>query len=212
MHIPDGFLKNEVWIPAACVSITLVSIAIKKSNNTLSDKSIPRLGIISAFIFAAQMINFPVAGGTSGHLLGAALAVALMGPWLASVSLSLVLIIQCLIFQDGGLTALGANIFNMAFVGVFSAYFIQKLFSFSPKLLNTGIILSSFFSVVAASFACSIELYFSDLAPFNVVVPAMLIVHCLIGIGEALITLAVYKSICKIFPEINIFGYKQKAV
>ncbi|HEY5535367.1 MAG TPA: energy-coupling factor ABC transporter permease [Ignavibacteria bacterium] len=203
MHIPDGFLTNEVWIPAAVVSAAAISIAVRNSNKQLLEKSVPRLGIISAFIFAVQMINFPVAGGTSGHLLGSALAVALMGPWLASVSISLVLIIQCLLFQDGGVTALGANVFNMAIVGVFSAYFIQKIFSRNSKFFKYGIILSAWFSVVAASFACSLELSFSEVAPYNVVIPAMLIIHSLIGIGEAIITLAVYNSVCKFIPDMH---------
>ena len=203
MHIPDGFLANEVWIPVAVISTAALSLSVRNSNKQLLDKSIPRLGIISAFIFAAQMINFPVAGGTSGHLLGAALAVALMGPWLASVSLSLVLIIQSLLFQDGGVTALGANIFNMAFVGVFTAYFIQKLFSVNSKLFNLGIILSAWFSVVTASLACALELYFSNITPFLFVVPAMTVIHSIIGIGEAIITVAVYFSICKFIPDIG---------
>ena len=206
MHIPDGFLSAEVWIPATVVSTAALALSVRKSNKLFLDKSIPRIGIISAFIFAAQMINFPVAGGTSGHLLGASLAVALLGPWLASVSLSLVLIIQCLLFQDGGVTALGANIFNMAFVGVFSAYFVQKLFSKSLKFKSIGILISSWFSVMAASFACSIELGFSNLAPFNIVVPAMLIIHSIIGVGEAIITLPVYKAVCKIIPDIELIN------
>lgn len=203
MHIPDGFLTSEVWVPAAVVSAGALAVSLKKSGKLLYDKSIPQIGIISAFIFAAQMINFPIAGGTSGHLIGAALAVALLGPWLASVCLSLVLIIQCLLFQDGGVTALGANIFNMAFVGVFSAYFVQKLFSLNPKLKKTGIVISSWFSVVAASAVCSLELGFSNLAPVNIVLSAMLIVHAIIGIGESVITLPVYMAVCKIIPEYN---------
>ena len=203
MHIPDGFLSTEVWVPAAIVSAGALTISLRKSNKLLLDKSIPRIGIISAFIFAAQMINFPIAGGTSGHMLGASLAVALLGPWLSSVALSLVLIIQCLLFQDGGVTALGANIFNMAFVGVFSAYFVQKLFSKSPRLHSTGILISAWFSVVAASFVCSLELGISNLAPMNIVISTMLIIHAIIGVGEALITLPVYIAVCKIIPDFN---------
>lgn len=210
MHIPDGFLSPEVWIPATVISAGALSFSLRKSNKLLLDKSIPRIGVISAFIFAAQMINFPVAGGTSGHLLGAALAVALLGPWLASVSLSLVLIIQCLLFQDGGVTALGANIFNMAFVGVFTAYFIQRIFTRNSRLNIAGILISSWFSIVAASFICSLELGFSNLAPFNVVIPAMLIVHSIIGIGEALITFPVYLSVRKIIPELGVFNKSEE--
>jgi len=206
MHIPDGFLSAEVWIPATVVSTAALALSVRKSNKLFLDKSIPRIGIISAFIFAAQMINFPVAGGTSGHLLGASLAVALLGPWLASVSLSLVLIIQCLLFQDGGVTALGANIFNMAFVGVFSAYFVQKLFTKNSKLSSTGILISSWFSIVVASFICSLELGFSNLAPFNIVVPAMLIIHSIIGVGEAIITLPVYMTVKKIIPDFELMN------
>ena len=210
MHIPDGFLNEAIWIPAVVVSAAAISIASKKSKSFNDEKAIPRLGLVSAFIFAAQMINFPVAAGTSGHLLGASLATALMGPWLSVLSLSIVLIIQCLIFQDGGLTALGANIFNMAIVAVTVSYIIQKIFSKSEKYKIFGIALSSFFSVIAASFLCSLELGFSGIIPVKYVVPAMTLIYSLIGIGEAVITVMVYKAILRIIPDYNLYFFDNK--
>jgi cobalt/nickel transport system permease protein len=114
MHIPDGFLNAAVAGTTYVVSVGGVANAARVANKKLGEKHIPMMGILAAFVFAAQMLNFPVAGGTSGHFLGAALVAILLGPWAAVLILAVVLIAQCLIFQDGGLLALGANIFNMA--------------------------------------------------------------------------------------------------
>ena len=153
------------------------------------------MGILAAFIFAAQMLNFPVAGGTSGHVIGAALAAILLGPWAAVLIMSCVLIAQSLIFQDGGLLALGANIFNMGIVASFGAYYIYKLFTWMLGPSRKGTLVSGFaaawFSVFLASLFCAVELAISGSSPFGVVLPAMAGVHALIGIGEGLITGAV---------------------
>ena len=117
MHIPDGFLTTNVWASAWAISIGSVGFCLKKTTQILKDRMVPLMGIMSAFIFAAQMINFPVIGGTSGHLLGGVLAAVLLGPYAGAVVLTCVLIFQCLIFQDGGLLALGTNILNMAIIG-----------------------------------------------------------------------------------------------
>ncbi|MCK4300540.1 MAG: energy-coupling factor ABC transporter permease, partial [Planctomycetes bacterium] len=117
MHIPDGMLTPQVWVPLVGVSAVAVGVAARKAREQLDERQVPVAGVLGAFVFAAQMINFPVLAGTSGHLVGAALLTVLLGPWLAITVMSCVLIAQCLVFQDGGLTALGANIFNMAVIG-----------------------------------------------------------------------------------------------
>jgi cobalt/nickel transport system permease protein len=149
------------------------------------------MGVTAAFIFAAQMLNFPIAGGTSGHLLGGAIAATLLGPYAGFVVITVVLIVQCLIFQDGGLTTLGANIVNMALVGTMSVYPIIRL-SGSVTAKRAGVVfgaaLAAWVSVVAASLFCALELALSGRAPISIVVPAMVGVHSVIGIGEALVT------------------------
>lgn len=201
MHIPDGFLDTKTWISTYALSAGALAYSIKKSKEVLEDKLIPKLGIMAAFIFAAQMVNFPVAGGTSGHLLGAALATVLLGPVSGCLILSTVLVIQCLAFQDGGLTALGGNIFNMAVLGVITAYAAYSLLS---KVLtgtvgrNISVFLAAWLSVVIAAFGATVELAASNTIPFSVALPAMVGVHMLIGIGEGLITVAVVNFVEKV--------------
>ncbi len=195
MHIPDGFL-NVATVAATCaVSAGGIGGAVKMVGRKLGEKQVPLMGILAAFIFAAQMLNFPVAGGTSGHVIGAALAAILLGPWAAVLIMSCVLIAQSLIFQDGGLLALGANIFNMGIVASFSAYYIYRLVTWLAGANRRGTLIGGFAaawgSVFLASIFCAIELALSGSSPFGVVLPAMAGVHALIGIGEGLITGAV---------------------
>jgi cobalt/nickel transport system permease protein len=199
MHIPDGFLSTSVWTSTAVAGAAGFTLSLKQAAAVLKDRAVPRLALVASFIFAAQMMNFPVAGGTSGHLLGGALAVALLGPWAASVAITLVLVIQCLVFQDGGITALGANIINMSFAGVFGAWAIQKLFP--ARLKAAGIAVSAWGSVIAASGLCAVELGLSGMVPMGTALGAMLGVHAVIGIGEAVITVLVYQAVMRISPE-----------
>lgn len=205
MHLPDGFLTANTWIPAWIISAGGIGLFIKKVSRLLQEKMLPLMGLMSAFVFAAQMVNFPVLGGTSGHLLGAVLSAVLLGPYAASIVLTCVLIVQCLIFQDGGLTALGANILNMAIIGSFSGYYIYKIIS---KLIsgNKGILIAvavaSWISIVSSAIACSLELAISGTSPIKIVLPAMLIIHALIGIGEAVITTLVISFIIKVRPDL----------
>ena len=144
------------------------------------------MGVMAAFIFAAQMINFPIIGGTSGHLIGGVLAAVMLGPWAASIIMTTILALQALIFLDGGITALGANILNMAVIAVFAGYGIYLLIQrVWPNRTGTlvGTFVASWASVVLAAFACAIELALSGMAPFNVVVTAMLGWHVVIGLG-----------------------------
>lgn len=193
MHIPDGFLSIPVSIVLWVVSIIVIGIALRKTSKQLGEKEIPLMGILAAAIFAGQMLNFSITGGTSGHLLGAALATILLGPWAAILVMTSVVSIQALLFQDGGLVSLGANLFNMAVVGVFVSYVSLWLFKKVIKNHKTNLFVggtvSAWFSIFIASLACALELAISGTSPANLAVPAMAAIHALIGIGEALITL-----------------------
>jgi cobalt/nickel transport system permease protein len=171
-----------------------ISYAVKEANKKLTEKHVPLMGVLAAFIFAGQMLNFPVAGGTSGHLLGAALAAILLGPWAAALIMSCVLIAQSLIFQDGGLLALGANIFNMGIVASFSGYYLYRLVILllgdARKAKVIGGFIGAWGSVFLASIACAIELAVSGASPIKAVLPAMAGFHAIIGIGEGFITMA----------------------
>ncbi len=205
MHIPDGFLSTPVWTSTWLLSAGGLSYCIKKTKESLKGKMVPLMGVMSAFIFAAQMINFPVAGGTSGHLLGGVLAAVLLGPYAGAVVITCVLVVQSLLFQDGGITALGANIFNMALVGTAGGYFIYFLITRiakGQKGIIFGAAISAWFSVVLASVACAFELAFSGTVELGVVLPAMAGIHALIGLGEAVITCLVIGFVLKVRPDI----------
>lgn len=193
MHIPDGFLSTIVSVLFWAVSIIFIITAIQKTKQQLDDKQVPLMGILAAAIFAGQMLNFSVTGGTSGHLLGAALATILLGPWAAILVMTTVVSVQAIVFQDGGLLALGTNIFNMAVVGVFVAYVVYTLVTkfFTKKQLGTFVagFLAAWSSIFVASLACGLQLAFSGTSPANIAIPAMGGIHALIGIGEGLITL-----------------------
>jgi cobalt/nickel transport system permease protein len=202
VHIPDGFLDTRIWVGAGVLSAGAVAAAVAKTRKVLEDRQVPALGVMAAFIFAAQMVNFPVAGGTSGHLLGGALAAILLGPWSAGLILTTVLIIQMLFFYDGGLTALGANVLNMAVIAPWVAYgtcrLVSNLFRSSAGR-TAAIFLASWMSVMAAALAASLEIAFSGTVPLKIVLPAMLGWHALIGIGEGLITVVVVSFVSRLW-------------
>jgi len=193
MHIPDGFIGIPLSIVLWIISVVVITIALRKTNKQLGDREIPLMGVLAAAIFAGQMLNFSITGGTSGHLLGAALAVILVGPWAAVIVMTCVVSMQAIIFQDGGLIALGANLFNMAIVGVFVSYAIFTIVKKEVKaersrwMISSG--LAAWFSILVTSLACALELVISGTSPANLAVPAMAGIHALIGIGEALITI-----------------------
>jgi len=195
MHIPDGFLNVATVATTCVVSAGGLGNAVRLTNKKLGEKHVPLMGVLAAFIFAAQMLNFPIAGGTSGHLIGAALAAILLGPWASVLIISCVLIAQSLIFQDGGLLALGANIFNMGIVASFGGYYLYRLFVLFLGDERRGKLIGGFIgawgSVFLASIVCAIELAVSGVSPIEAVLPAMAGVHALIGIGEGLVTGAV---------------------
>lgn len=209
MHIPDGFLDPKTYGTLWGVSGGTVAYALYKVKDTLNEKKIPLLGITAAFIFAAMMMNFPVAGGTSGHVVLALLACLLLGPWEGLLTIVVVLAVQCFFFADGGLTALGANIFNMAIVAGLVSYALLKVTEkpLAKRLGEKAALLSSaavfaWVGVVLASAACAIELSLSGTVPFHVAFPAMVGVHSLIGIGEGFITVVVLAVVLQTRPDL----------
>ncbi|TFI55221.1 cobalt transporter [Mastigocladus laminosus UU774] len=207
MHIPDGFISPPVAAVTGVASVAMLGISLTRSRDAFGIKHAPILGLTTAFIFAAQMINFPVAGGTSGHLLGGTLAAIILGnPWAGTICIATVLIIQAVLFADGGITALGANIFNMAIVGVWVGWSLtqtlQRLFGGYKSRLPLAAGIAAAVSVVVAAIACAIELAISGTAPLGLVLPAMTGVHILIGIGEGLITSGVLTYLATVRPDL----------
>jgi len=206
LHIPDGFLSITVLFLAWIISISVVGYALRRVGKDLGEQQVPMMGVLAAAIFAGQMINFAVAGGTSGHLMGAALATILMGPWAAILVMTSVVSIQALIFQDGGLLVLGANIFNMAVVGVSVAYMVYRLFLKITGDTRKGILVSGFsagwFSIMLAALSVALQLVVSGTSPARLAIPAMAGVHALIGIGEGLITVGALAFLLSARPDL----------
>lgn len=193
MHIPDGFLSTAVSIIFWILSLLGIGFAIYQVNREKNERRLPLMGVLAAAIFAAQMLNFTVVGGTSGHLLGAALAAILVGPWAAVIVMASVVGIQALVFQDGGLLAMGANLFNMSLVGVVTGGAVYSLLHRILGKTRAGVgaagFVAAWASVVMSSLFAALQLVFSGTSPFVIAVPAMAGIHALIGIGEGLITL-----------------------
>ncbi len=211
MHIPDGFLNVPVMFVAWIFSIALIAISLKKVEADYQDRAVPLMGVCAAFIFAAQMINFPIPGGTSGHLLGGTLAGVLLGPWAGSLVMSIVFMVQALIFQDGGIIALGANILNMGLIGTFGGYYLFRTVrnlidrnrsghQFTGLVIGTAI--ASWVSVVMASALVALELAISGTVPLSVGLTAMVGWHVLIGLGEALVTISTVTFIWRSRPDL----------
>lgn len=201
MHIPDGFFDAPTSIGAAVIAAGAVGTSLKLSKGKMESEVAPVAGLTAVFIFAAQMINFPVALGTSGHLIGGALAAILIGPWAAMLAMTVVLAVQALVFADGGLTALGLNIVNMGIITVLVGY---SIFNLAMRILpkkRIGILiaagLAAFISVPASSTGFVIQYAIGGTATFELqdVFFAVTGVHLLIGIGEALITVLVVSSV-----------------
>jgi cobalt/nickel transport system permease protein len=206
MHIPDGFLSDGVaaacWVP----TVAVVSVAARKANQSLDERRVPLLGVTAAFIFAVQMLNFPVAGGTSGHLLGASLAAILLGPWLACLVMSVVVTSQAFVFADGGVTALGANILNMGLIGAlgigFGMLLARRVLPSTPAAFLAVTAAGAWLAVMLGATATSLELAVSGTVPLSTVLPAMLGVHALIGIGEAIVTVAAVGAVLASRPDL----------
>jgi cobalt/nickel transport system permease protein len=192
MHIPDGFLSVAISAICWALAAAVVGVSLWRSGNTLGGRQVPLMGVLAAFIFAAQMLNFTVAGGTSGHLIGGALAAILLGPWAAVLTMTTVVSIQALVFQDGGLLVMGANILNMAIIAPLVAYGVYRGVMAVAGARRWGLFVGGFaaawLSVVVSAVATAVQLAFSGTSPLGVALPAMAGVHALIGIGEGLIT------------------------
>jgi len=211
MHVPDGFLNPGTALVAGTLSAGTIGATLRQSRGYLQDKQIPLAGLTAAFVFAAQMFNFPVAAGTTGHLLGGALAAILLGPRMGAIVVTVVVMVQALLFADGGLTALGLNVLNLAIIPAFGGYAIFRgLRRFLPRS-RTGVViatgLASGLSVVLAAMAFSLEWLFGATAPvpFDTVFGAMVGVHILIGIGEGIISALVVGAVLATRPDL-VFG------
>ena len=206
MHIPDGFLDNDVAAVTGVISVAAVGYGLRRANEELDERRIPLLGVTAAFVFAAQMLNFPVAGGTSGHFLGAGLAAILLGPWMACVVMAVVLTTQAFVFADGGITALGANVLNMGVIGALVVGGLMVVVCRrDPRnrtlLLGTTAV-GTWLAVMAGAAATSLELAISGTVPLGTVLPAMLGVHAVIAIGEAAITVVAVSAILATRPDL----------
>jgi len=216
MHIPDGFLSLILSLILWVVAIVAILFAVRHYAVENEKQKLPLMGVLAAAIFAGQMLNFTVVGGTSGHLLGAALATLLVGPWEAVLVMTSVVSVQALIFQDGGILALGANIFNMAIIGVAVSYAVYHLLESVIKKGKWAVGLKGFiagwFSIFIAALAAALELAVSGTSPANIAIPAMGGIHALIGIGEGLITMAALMFIATTKKEILSQTEKEKVV
>jgi cobalamin biosynthesis protein CbiM len=194
MHIPDGFIDPQTSAIFAGISAVGVAAALKGARSQLDEKTAPLAGLTAVFIFAVQMLNFPVAAGTSGHLLGAVLAAVLVGPWAATLALTVVLLMQAFLFADGGLTALGLSVFNMSILAVWAGYaiflLVRKILPKNKASVSAAAFVGALLSVPIAASGFTLQYAMGATATFSTstVLSAMVGTHVLIGIGEAIIT------------------------
>jgi cobalt/nickel transport system permease protein len=208
MHAPDGFLDTATAIGTAVVSAGAVGVALRRSGEELQERQVPLAGLAAAFVFSAQMVNFPVAAGTTGHLLGGALAAVLLGPWVGMLVVSVVVLVQALVFADGGLTALGYNVLNMAVVTSLGGWAVFRLGRRLLPATRMGVAIAAgvagFASVLlsAISFSLLWLVGASVNVPFDRVFAAMVGVHTLIGIGEGVITGVTIAAVLAARPDL----------
>jgi cobalt/nickel transport system permease protein len=206
VHIPDGFLTPEVAAGAGVLAAGAVAYGLRRADETLDERAVPLLGVTGAFVFAAQMLNFPVAGGTSGHFLGAALAAVLLGPWMACLVLAVVLAMQAFVFADGGITALGANVLNMGVIGGLGAGLVlvagRRVLPDTRTAFLGLVGIAAWTAVMAGAAATAAELALSGTVPLQTVLPAMLGVHALIGVGEAVVTVTAVSAVLASRPDL----------
>lgn len=208
MHIPDGFINAGTSLAAGVASAGGVGLALKKAADTMEEKQAPLAGLVAAFVFAVQMLNFPIAAGTSGHLLGGVLATVLVGPWTGVICIALVLFVQGLFFADGGLSALGLNVLNMAIIGGLGGYLaFVALRAVLPKtrpMIVAASGIAAFLSVVMASMGFFAEYAVGGVGDVSLgaVFAAMVGVHALIGVGEAAITALTVSTVLAVRPDL----------
>ena len=216
MHIPDGFLDPDVAAAAAVVSVGVVGYSLRRAEHELDERRVPLLGVTAAFVLAVQIVKFPVAGGTSGHLLGAPLAAILLGPWLACLVMTVVITSQAFVFADGGISALGANVLNMGIIGALGVGYLMVGARHVLPRTRAGFLAlvagGSWLAVMAGATAASLELALSGTVPLGTVLPAMLGVHALIGVGEAVITVAAVAAVMVSRPDLlTVRGLSRRA-
>ena len=213
MHIPDGFIDIPTSTAFAAVAAVGVAASLKGAARSLDEKTAPLAGLTATFIFAVQMINFPVAVGTSGHLFGGVLAAVLVGPYVATLALSVVLLLQALLFADGGLTAAGLNIFNLSLVGVWVGYgvflLVKKVLPKDKSSIATAAAIAGFISVPAAVLGFVLQYAIGANSTFSVtaVFTGMMGTHVVIGIGEAIITALSVTAVMASRPDL-VYGYR----
>ncbi|HOD15137.1 MAG TPA: cobalt transporter CbiM [Spirochaetota bacterium] len=224
MHIPDGYLSPQTYIPLYAAFAGFLAVALKKIRQTLSAKNIPYLGMASAFSFLIMMFNVPIPGGTTGHAVGASIVALVLGPWTAVAAVSVALIIQAFLFGDGGITAIGANCFNMAVVMPFVSIVVFKLVRGRASggwRVYLGSFLAGYIGLVVAAIVTAVEFGIQPLIasangkalyapyPLSVAVPAMAIEHLvLFGIVEGLVTLLVLMYFLRNDPD-NVYALKE---
>ena len=208
MHIPDGFIDADISAAAALVAVGGVAVCVKQAGATLEDRHVPLAGLVAAYVFAAQMLNFPVAAGTSGHLLGGVLAAVLVGPWAGALCVSVVLAVQALVFADGGVSALGLNVVNMALIGALGGYVLFRALRALLPSSHIGVVLAAGvaagISVPMASLGFVGEYALGGVADVSLgaVLAAMTAVHVLIGIGEGVITALTVAAVLAVRPDL----------
>jgi len=194
LHAPDGLLSVPVALAMWAVTAAVLTVAVRQTNRTLDDRAIPLMGVMAAFIFAAQLFNFQVFGGTSGHLLGGVLAAVLLGPWAGTLVMACVVAVQALLFQDGGLVVLGANVFNMGVVGTLGGYGLYRavatMLGGESRRRIPAASIAAWTAVVLGALSMSLQLAASGTTELAIALPVMVGVHVFIGVGEALITAA----------------------
>ena len=216
MHIPDGFIDLPTSATVGAIAAAGIALSLSGARKSLDEKSAPLAGLTATFIFAVQMLNFPVAAGTSGHLLGGALAAVLVGPYAATLALSVVLLMQAFLFADGGLSALGLNIFNMSLLGVWVGYgtflLCRKVLKKTKASVVLAAALAAFLSVPAAAIGFVIQYAIGGNSTYSVttVLTAMVSTHVLIGIGEAVITGMAISAVLASRPDL-VYGWKPTA-
>ena len=206
LHAPDGFFSVPVAAAMWALAVVVIAISVRRAGRDFDERAIPLMGVTAAFIFAAQMINFPVLGGTSGHLLGAVLTAVLLGPWAGTLVMASVIAVQSLLFQDGGLLAMGANIVNMGLVGTIGGYAIYRsiarVLGGEERGRLPAAAIAAWCAVMLGAAVTSVELAVSGTTTLAVVLPAMLGTHALIGVGEALITVGALALISSARPDL----------
>lgn len=206
LHAPDGFFSVPVATVFWIISALVLAVAVRKASESLDEKAVPLMGVMAAFIFAAQMFNFQIPNGTSGHLLGGVLAAILLGPWAGTIVMAAVISVQALVFQDGGLVALGVNIFNMGVIGTLGGYTLYQMIvrvgGGEAKAMYPAAAIAAWISVVVAAAVCAFQLAISDTTDLGTALIAMVGWHALIGIGEAVITVAALAFIKNARPDL----------